>query len=450
MGRRIVIIGNGIAGITTARYVRKRDTDAQIIVISGETDHFFSRTALMYIYMGHMTYENTKPYEDRFWDDNRIELVRAWVREVQPEQKRIVFEDGADLSFDVLVLATGSKSNKFGWPGQDLPGVQGLYSYQDLEAMERNTREIQRGVVVGGGLIGVETAEMLHSRGIPTTMLVREASWMQNAFPADESAMINKEIRDHGIDLQLSTELERIEAGPDGRVQSVVTKDGRTIECGFVALTIGVSPNIDFLRASPIELDRGVLVDAQLQTSHEGIYAAGDCVQLREPVPGRRPVEPIWYCGRAMGQCLAATICGEPTPYCQATWFNSAKFFDLEWQVYGNVPARLPEDQDTLYWEHPTRHKAIRVNFKRTDQTVTGFQTMGIRYRHETCHQWLEQSTPLPEVMAQLGAANFDPEFFTEHEADLVAVYNQKFPDKPIRRPARRGWKSWLRIRRVS
>ena len=120
----IVIIGNGISGITTARHVRKL-SDNKITVISAETDHFFSRTALMYIYMGHMKYEHTKPYEDWFWKENRIELKRGFVESVDTANKSLQFADGSSLNYDKLVLATGSKPNKFGWPGQDLPGVQG-------------------------------------------------------------------------------------------------------------------------------------------------------------------------------------------------------------------------------------------------------------------------------------------------------------------------------------
>ena len=125
--QHVVIIGNGIAGITTARHLRKLSDD-RITVISAETDHFFSRTALMYIYMGHMKYEHTKPYEDWFWEKNRIELKRAYVSAVDTAKNELQFQDGSSLNYDKLVIATGSKPNKFGWPGQDSKGVQGLYT----------------------------------------------------------------------------------------------------------------------------------------------------------------------------------------------------------------------------------------------------------------------------------------------------------------------------------
>ena len=154
--KHVVIIGNGIAGTTAARHIRKRSDD-KITIISGETDHFFSRTALMYIYMGHMRYEHTKPYEDWFWAKNRLELKKGWVRSIDFQSKTLELDQEV-LNYDSLILATGSKPNKFGWPGQDLKGVQGLYSFQDLELMEKNTQSIKEAVVVGGGLIGIEMA----------------------------------------------------------------------------------------------------------------------------------------------------------------------------------------------------------------------------------------------------------------------------------------------------
>src|SRR5690606_36999186 len=192
----VVIIGNGISGVTAARHIRKL-SDKKITIVSAETDHFFSRTALMYIYMGHMTYEHTKPYEDWFWEKNRIELKSGFVNQIDTSSKTLHFEKGDLLKYDQLILATGSKPNKFGWPGQDLNGVQGLYSKQDLDNLEvyaPDNKSCKRAVIVGGGLIGIELAEMLHSRHIPVTFLVRETSFWNGVLPEGESEMVNREI----------------------------------------------------------------------------------------------------------------------------------------------------------------------------------------------------------------------------------------------------------------
>jgi NAD(P)H-nitrite reductase large subunit len=420
--KNIVIIGNGVSGITAARHIRKR-SDHRVTVISAETDHFYSRTALMYIYMGHMKFEHTKPYEDWFWEKNRIELKRAFVSKVNPESNSILFDSGEQMNYDELIIATGSASNKFGWPGQHLKSVQGLYNYQDLESMEASTKGIERAVVVGGGLIGIEMVEMLLSRQIPVTFLIREDSFWNNILPKEESEMINRHIRSHHVDFRLKTELKEVLSDEIGTVRAVVTGDGEEIPCQFVGLTAGVHPNISFLKESGIEIDRGVLVDECLRSNIENIYALGDCVQLRKPVKNRRAIEPVWYTGKMMGETVAATICGQPTEYNPGIWFNSAKFFDIEYQTYGYVPATPKEGEESLYWESPDGIRALRIVFNSATRGVVGFNTFGIRLRHNVCDKWLRNKASIDEVVANLKSANFDPEFFKKFEKEVQSQF---------------------------
>lgn len=419
---KVVIIGNGISGITAARFIRKR-SDHEILVISAESPYFFSRTALMYVYMGHLRPADLQPYEPWFWAKNRIQLQQAAVASIDTAEKALRLTDGTTLSYDKLVLALGSRPNKFGWPGQDLERVGGLYHWQDLEAMERASAGLQRAVVVGGGLIGIEMAEMFHSRHIPVTFLVRETSFWNGVLPPEESAMINRHIREHGIDLRLETELQAILDEGTGAAQAVITGPGERIECGYVGLTAGVSPNLSALTNSGIATNRGILVDPYLQTNIPDVYAIGDCAELQTPQPGRRSIEAVWYTGRMMGETVAYTLCGQPTAYDPGIWFNSAKFFDIEYQVYGTVPNQITAPYASLYWEHPGGQKSIRVVYLVATGAVVGFNLMGIRFRQEQCQAWIAAGTPIAEVVAQLGRANFDPEFYRRYEKDLAQAW---------------------------
>lgn len=429
--QHIVIIGNGIAGITAARHIRKK-SNFRITVISGETDHFFSRTALMYIYMGHMKFEHTKPYPDDFWEKNQIELKKSWVTSLDIEKKTITLERNELVSYDQLILATGSQSNKFGWPGQDLNGVQGLYSYQDLELMELNTRKIEQAVIVGGGLIGVEMAEMLHSRNIPVTYLIRERHFWGNVLPDEEASLIDHHLAIHGIDLRKETELEEIIDDGNGRVRAIKTQSGEVIDCQFVGLTVGVHPNIGLVKNTSIETDRGILVNEFLETNIQDIYAIGDCAQLRIPPRHRRPIEAVWYVGRMMGETVATSITGKKTKYQPGIWFNSAKFFDIEYQNYGIVTPTCPENADAFYWESEDKTKCIKIIFDKTSLTVQGVNLFGIRSRHEVWDRWLREQRSLDYVIQHLPEANFDPEFFTRWEDQIQHTFNQLFPEKKI------------------
>ncbi|MEQ8472668.1 MAG: FAD-dependent oxidoreductase [Marinoscillum sp.] len=427
--QHIVILGNGVAGVTAARHIRKL-SDAKITIISGESEHFFSRTALMYIYMGHMTYQHTKPYEDWFWEKNKINLKKAWVNKVDFDKKMLLTESGTEINYDQLILATGSQSNKFGWPGQDLKGVQGLYSLQDLALMEASTKEVTQAVIVGGGLIGVEMAEMLHSRDIPVTYLIREKHFWNNVLPEEESSLIDRHLTENHIDLRAETELEEIIDDGAGRVKGVKTKDGEIIDCQFVGLTVGVHPNVTLFKNSKLNLDRGILVDENLQTNIPDVYAIGDCAQLKNPPPHRRDIEAVWYVGRMMGETVARTVIGKPTKYEPGVWFNSAKFFDIEYQTYGNVPVNLLNDQKAFYWECEDGKKCIKVVYNNADQTVIGINTFGIRQRHEIWNKWLSDKKTLSYVIEHLDIANFDPELFKRYEPEIQRLYNEQFPNK--------------------
>ena len=429
--QHIVIIGNGISGITAARHIRKK-SDFLITVVSSETDYFFSRTALMYIFMGHMKYEHTKPYEDYFWKKNRIELKRGFVENVDTETQLLHFSDGQQLAYDKLVLATGSKPNKFGWPGQDLKGVQGLYSFQDLERMETNIKGISRAVIVGGGLIGIEMAEMLLSRNIPVTFLVREANFWDNVLPKEEAEMIGRHIIEHHIDLKLSTELKEIVSDDNGRVKAIISGNGEEIPCQFVGLTAGVTPNIDFLRASNLEIGRGILVNEFLKTSADNVYAIGDCAEFKTPIGERKPIEQVWYTGRMMGEALAETICNKETAYKPGVWFNSAKFLDIEYQTYGWVWPSPRDTEHVFYWEHAAGKKSFRIVFTTSNQQVLGINVFGLRFNHEVCDGWLKTNKPVQHVMENLATANFDPEFFKRHEAEIIESFNQSFPQLAV------------------
>ena len=202
---------------------------------------------------------------------------QGFVNRIDTDNNCIIFEDNTSISYDQLVIASGSKINKFGWPGQDSKGVMGLYRKQDLEQLEQfapNNQVCKRAVIVGGGLIGIELAEMLRSRNIPVTFLVREKSFWKEVLPDQESEMINRHIREHHVDLRLSTQLREIKTDASGQVISVIIEEtGEEIFCDVVGLTAGVSPNIDFVKNSNIVTGRGIKVNRFLETNIANIYA---------------------------------------------------------------------------------------------------------------------------------------------------------------------------------
>jgi NAD(P)H-nitrite reductase large subunit len=427
--RHVVIIGNGIAGVTCARNLRKLDDKVRITLVSGESKYFFSRTALMYVYMGQMKFEHIQPYENWFWEKNRLELKEEWVKEIDYSSKQLVFQSGGNLAYDELVISVGSKPNKFGWPGQDLKGVQGLYSKQDLELMEESTQTgVSRAVITGGGLIGIEMAEMLMYKKIAVTFLVREPSFWGNILPKEESELVGRHMLEHHIDLRLESEVDEIIGDKSGRVKAVRTKSGEEIACQFVGLTAGVSPNIDFLKGSELALNRGVKVNLNFQTNIPNVYSIGDCAEFDQaPGADRRLIEQIWYTGRMHGETLAYTLAGRPTGYKPGPLFNSAKFLDIEYQTYGNVPASWDSSQiDSFYWEHSGGKIAFRILMDKSGNLV-GVNNFGFRLRHEFFDKALTEKWSGIKVISKLDQANFDTEFFAPYYIEIQKEFKKQF-----------------------
>lgn len=442
---RVVIIGNGISGITAARYIRKL-SNFNITVISDESKYFFSRTALMYVYMGQMRFEDIKPYEDWFWSKNNIQLIQDRVIHINTSDQKVILNQKEPLHYDQLILATGSKPNKFDWPGQDLDRVAGLYHLNDLNNMEQYSKEIQHATIVGGGLIGIEMAEMFKSRNKAVTMLVRGSGYWNNVLPKEESEMITKHIRKHQIDLRLNTNLSMIHGDPKGKANAVTIKEtGEIINTQYVGLTTGVSPNVDFLRATNLAINRGIQVNEFLETNIKGIYAIGDCAELISPNPGRRSIEAVWYTGKMMGETVAYNICGKSHAYDPGIWFNSAKFLDIEYQVYGHVPHQETENETHFYWEHPGRNQSIRLVYHSTNHHILGFNLMGVRFRQEVCEQWIKSKSSVYEVLENLAVANFDPEFYRSNEKALIDQFNQKNGTQ-LKSKSTRGHSSAIRL----
>ncbi len=425
MAQHIVIIGNGIAGITCARNMRKKSNN-EITVISSETEHFYSRTALMYVYMGHMKYEHVKPYEDWFWSKNRIQLVKDHVMAVDTTGKELTLQSGKTINYDKLVIASGSKSRMPDYPGINLKGVQGLYGMPDVELMMEKTRGIKRGVVVGGGLIGIEMVEMLLSKNIHVSFLIRENVYWDSVLPKEEATLVTKHIREHFVDLKTATELKEIRGDSDGNVTSIITNRDEEIKCEFVGVAIGVSPNISFLEGSGIETEKGVLVNEFFETNIPDVYAIGDCAQYRKPLEGRKAIEQVWYTGRIHGETLGQTLAGKKLAYNPGPWFNSAKFFDIEYQTYGKVDAKQNEEENSFYWEHPNGKICFRAVYNNKDESIVGFNALGMRLDHNVCDKWLQEKKNIDEVMANLYQVNFDPEFFDKHEKSILSSYNQQ------------------------
>lgn len=395
-----VIVGNGIAGVTAARHVRKARPDARITLVSDEGATPYARTALMYVHMGTLTRRQTALYDEPFWAANGIDRVVDRATGLDADAKTLALAGGGALAYDALLVATGSRPVVPPWLGADLAGVQGLYDWADLDRMEATARG--RAVVVGGGLIGVEMSEMLRVRGLPVTFLVREATYLPRAFSDVESALVAAEIRRHGVDLRFCAEVARVE-GTEA-VEAVTLASGDRVAADWLGVGAGVRPRVEWLDGSGVEVQRGVVVDDHLKTSAPSVWAAGDCCELAAPPGGEPPTRPIWYTARLQGATAGLGMAGLARPYAPGVFYNSAKFFDLEWQVYGDADPQGGGEDAT--WTDGRRSVRLRHDGGR----LLGVNALGVRLRAETVTAWIADGASPDHARRHLADARFDPE----------------------------------------
>ena len=204
-----------------------------------------------------------------------------------------------------------------------------------------------------------------------------------------------------------------------------------------------MSPNVDFLKESELEIDRGVLVNSDLSTNQKDVYAIGDCAQFRIAIQDRGPVEQVWYTGRMMGETVAQTIVGNKMDYKPSHWFNSAKFFDLEYQTYGRVWSELKENEISFVWKHDKEEVALNFIFDKNSNVFKGVNTFGLRLRHELFEKWLNEKASIQHVLQYLKTANFDPEFFKSFEKDIVGAFNQQFGES-VKLAPKKWWRKLM------
>ena len=312
---------------------------------------------------------------------------------------------GETVSYDRLLLAVGGKANMFGWPGQELDGVCNMTTLQDLARMEAVRPRVERAVVVGGGLVGIEMVEMMLHDHVPVTYLVREPWYWDMALSEQESRLVEGQMRDHGIDLVLQDEIAEIRGS--GQVDKLVTKKGTEYPCQLVGIAVGVGSRTSLAKEAGIDVGRGVVVDASFRTSAPDVFAVGDCAEIQLPGEERPRLEKLWYTGQKHGQVAGLAMLGEDAVYTPGVPYNSAQFLFLDYVTVGWMKASRPELEE--HFENPAGTRdSVRISH--ADGRVMGFSMLGPRWNAGVLLGWIEQRRTLKWVRAHLSHAVFNEE----------------------------------------
>ncbi len=303
MREKLVVIGNGMAGMRCVEELLKLNPDLYDITVFGAEPYGnYNRILLSPVLAGEKTVDDIMVNDLAWYAENNITLhANKTVVEIDRRNHRIVASDGTVEPYDWVLLATGSDPFVIPVPGHDLPGVITFRDIHDVDAMIDAAGQYRNAVVIGGGLLGLEAANGLMKQGMDVTVVHLMDSLMERQLDATAGGMLQRSLEERGMKFRLSTETEAILG--DGRVEKLRFKDGEEIPADLVVMAVGIRPNTALAQKAGIHCERGVVVSDTMQTFDPRVYAVGECVQHRGLTYGL--VAPLFEQGKVCANHLA-------------------------------------------------------------------------------------------------------------------------------------------------
>jgi len=375
---RVVVIGSSAAGIAACEAAREHAPDCSITLVTADASPQYSRPLLSYVLagildpsqidwraQGYLEKLGVAVLSGRRAASLRIDRGARSQRAASPLMgtrlpeaaktcpqecghgtlracaTSVVLDDGSELPFDSLIVATGARGAKLSIPGADLAGVYGLRDLEDLQAISRLAGPGRRAVVLGGGNVGLQVCEAFLARGMEVTVVVASPHLLSQMLDAEAGRRVAELFGSRRLNIRTGRDAVGIDgAGQVGRVR---LDNGEWLAADVVVVAKGIAPNVEWLRGSGVQIGRGITVDLAGRTNVAGIFAAGDCAEAADPITGRPSVSGIWPVAYEMGRAAGCAAVGIERPSAGALRMNASRFFGVSIVSIGEVRTeRLP------------------------------------------------------------------------------------------------------------
>jgi NAD(P)H-nitrite reductase large subunit len=410
MPRRYVIIGTGVAGLTAAQAIHQKDPTGQLTIVGDDRDGYYSRPGIAYYLDKTIPEQQLFPFSASYIRSLISTRIHARVTQLMPEQHKIVLADGHEISYDRLLLATGSRATSLKFLGSDLQGIVNLYTLEDVRCILKLVKCCRTAVVIGDGIIGIELAEGLAAYGVQVHMFMLENRLWPFVLDDTESRMVERGLKHKGIQLHPQTLM--VEAiGRDGVLTAVATKAGETIPCQILGIAIGVFSRMELAQQAGLATERGILVNEYLSTSAEAIFAAGNVAQVRDPWTGKTRLETLWPTARRQGWVAGLNMTGEYTMYTQEPLFNVVRIGDIITATIGAIePALLTVTSNEPNSWYICRHVqdaihndvSSRVRVLIGERSILGAVVMGDQALATPLMHMIQSGTDISPILPEL------------------------------------------------
>jgi NAD(P)H-nitrite reductase large subunit len=337
------MIGASAAGLSAVEAIRAIDPDCPITVISDEKGPPYSRVALSHYIGKEVEYAAMQMRDVNYYQTMRVEaLLGQPVTKVNPKSKRVTLADKSHLTYDRLLVGSGSHAVAPRIPGTELRGIHPCISKDDAQRIVRGAGDAKEAVVIGAGLIGIQAVDALWKRGLKVAVIEKLPHVMPAMVDATTARIVEKQCEAHGVAVRAGATATEI-MGAKGRVAAVKLETGEILECQLLVMAAGVAPNLDFLKDSEVEINRGVVVDETQQSSVPDLYAAGDVAETKDRLSGERLVNAIWPEALNQGQVAGRNMAGVRTTYPGSMAMNTTSVLHIPvaslglWHVEGEA-----------------------------------------------------------------------------------------------------------------
>lgn len=334
MSETVVIVGAGHAAGQVAASLRQKGFQGRIVMIGDEDWVPYQRPPLSKAFLaGELETERLFFKPEKFWPEHDVEFMPGIrVETIDRDGKTLQLDNGSTVSYDKLVLATGSRVRELPIPGNELDGVHYLRSIADVENIQPAFKAGARLVIVGGGYIGLEVAAVGRKKGLEVTVLETEERVMNRVVAPAISEFFQQMHTQEGVKLETGRRVQEISG--DGKVSEVICSDGFSVPADICIIGIGILPNMEIAAEAGIRCSNGIEVDEYCRTSDPDIFACGDCTLHPNPILNRQLRLESVHNAIEQAKTVAASIVDEPAAYAQVPWFWSDQY-DVKLQIVG-------------------------------------------------------------------------------------------------------------------
>jgi NAD(P)H-nitrite reductase large subunit len=324
---KYVIIGNSISGISAIKAIREFDKKGEITVISDEPSPNYSKPLISYLLGRKVTLDKINFCEKNFYKGNKVKLIlNKKASKLDLKKKCVVLENKQKIPFDKLLIATGGAPIVPKIKGLDLNGVFTFTNLSDAQKIEKyiKANKVKKALVLGGGLIGLKATEALIDLNIKVAIVELAKRILSSTFDIKTSNIIENALKKIGCNLITNNTIVKIE-GNKKKVKGATLEDGRKISSDLVIIAIGVRPNTELTKDTPIKVNKGILVDKFMQTNVKDIYAAGDCCEAMDLLYGKKCPVAIWPVAAREGKIAGYNMAGIKEEYSGSLIMNSVE-----------------------------------------------------------------------------------------------------------------------------